>query len=175
MDSLTEIKKTFLDFIDVLEEGLVTQDEFDSGKRKLLLVLLTNQETPLRERLKVLADISHVLSDNEQKKTREALFNGAVANAIGCQDPKEKGQHETDEISEISVLEPTQKVSFTGFFCWGFHPRRPARGQAAGGKRINEDGKIENYRAKTECLVYSNRIRKYCVATYFLLLKVDFH
>ena len=70
MESLNEIKKTFLQFVDILEEGLVSPSEFENAKRKLLRVF-ADTETPLRERLKGLAYISHVLSDDEQKEKRK--------------------------------------------------------------------------------------------------------
>ena len=47
MESLNEIKKTFLQFVDILEEGLVSQSEFENTKRKLRV--FADTETPLRE------------------------------------------------------------------------------------------------------------------------------
>ena len=97
MESLSEIKKMFLQFVDILKEGLLSKSEFENAKRKLLRVFADT------ETLKALTDISHVLSEDKQKEIQKTLLAGAVANAVSSKDLEEPSQQ---QLQKITLLEP---------------------------------------------------------------------
>ena len=107
-----ELKTTLLDLHEVLREELVTQEEFDTAKENLLSELI-KQSGHLKDRLRVLADVSHVLGETELKEVRQLIISGTVKNAVAqeASTGSDDSAATVQEIQQISVLEPLAKVS----------------------------------------------------------------
>lgn len=108
MDTLEHLKDTLLEFYDVFNEGLVSKEEFDLVKEKLLNALPNNTQS-LKEKLNTIKAVSHILSDEEIQQVRKALLQSRVANVIGAGSDHDSTASTNDDVEIIK--EPPKKVS----------------------------------------------------------------